>query len=136
VLFGIKHVATRHDMVFNLRPSWHRCRLFVLAALNTFITIAVQADASGTVEAVKSALGALPQDSVLLRFLLAAPNNITTSDIDLAAASEALVVGFNTEPSEEVTAAAKERGAHSTVSASCDDSVRMHDSYFCARLFG
>lgn len=71
----------------------------------------MQADASGTVEAVKAALGALPQDSVLLRFLLAAANNITTSDIDLAAASGALVVGFNAEPSEEVAAAAKERGA-------------------------
>lgn len=73
----------------------------------------VQADASGTVEAVKSALGALPQDSVLLRFLQAAPNNITTSDVDLAAASEALVVGFNAEPSDEVAAAAKEKGAQS-----------------------
>jgi translation initiation factor IF-2 len=70
----------------------------------------MQADASGTVEAVKAALAALPQDSVLLRFLVAVPNNITTSDIDLAAASEALVVGFNAEPSEEVAAAAKERG--------------------------
>jgi translation initiation factor IF-2 len=75
--------------------------------------MSMQADASGTVEAVKAALGALPQDSVLLRFLVAVPNNITTSDIDLAAASEALVVGFNAEPSEEVAAAAKERGAQS-----------------------
>ncbi len=71
----------------------------------------LQADASGTVEAVKAALGALPQDSVLLRFLLAAPNQITTSDVDLAAASEAVILGFNVEPSEEVAAAAKEKSA-------------------------
>ena len=71
----------------------------------------VQADASGTMEAVKAALGALPQGSVVLRYLLAAPNDITISDIDLAAASKGLVLGFNVEPSEAVLAAAKHQGA-------------------------
>lgn len=61
-------------------------------------------------EAVKSALGALPQGSVVLRYLLAAPNDITISDIDLAAASNGLVVGFNMQPSEAVLAAAKHQG--------------------------
>jgi translation initiation factor IF-2 len=73
------------------------------------LNVILKADASGTVEAVKAALGALPQDSVLLRFLLAAPNQITTSDVDLAAASEAVILGFNAEPSEEVAAFAKEK---------------------------
>ena len=72
---------------------------------------AAQTDASGTLEAVKAALSTLPQDSVMLRFLLATPNQITISDVDLAMASEAMVLGFNTEPSEEVQAAAKEKGA-------------------------
>ncbi len=35
---------------------------------------------------------------------------ITLSDIDLAAASQALVVGFNLEPSDAVMAHAKQRG--------------------------
>lgn len=47
----------------------------------------------------------------MLRFLLATPNQITISDVDLAMASEAMILGFNTEPSEEVQAAAKEKGA-------------------------
>lgn len=62
-------------------------------------------------EAVKSALGSLPQDSVVLRYLLAAANEITTSDVDLAAVSGAIVLGFNVEPSEAVMAAAKRQGA-------------------------
>lgn len=73
------------------------------------LNVILKTDASGTLEAVKSALSVLPQDLVILRFLLAAPNQITISDIDLATASSALIVGFNTEPSEEVQAAAKEK---------------------------
>ncbi len=71
---------------------------------------AAQADASGTMEAVKAALASLPQDSVVLRYLLAAANDITSSDVDLAAASGAIVLGFNVEPAEAVVADAKNRG--------------------------
>ena len=53
-------------------------------------------------EAVRSALGALPQDAVLLRYLLAAPGEISTSDIDLAAASGGMVLGFNVTTSDAV----------------------------------
>lgn len=76
----------------------------------------MQTDASGSLEAVRSALGALPQDSVVLRYLLATPNDITVSDIDLAAASKGTVLGFNVEPSEAVLAAAKKQG---TAQCSC-----------------
>lgn len=72
----------------------------------------LQTDASGSLEAVRSALGGLPQDSVVLRYLMATPNDITVSDIDLAAASKGLVLGFNVEPSETVLAAAKQQGWH------------------------
>ncbi len=49
------------------------------------------------VEAVKSALSMLPQQSVVLRFLLAAAGDLTVSDVELAAASGALVLAFNLE---------------------------------------
>ena len=61
-------------------------------------------------EAVKAALASLPQDSVVLRYLLAAANDITGSDVDLASASGAIVLGFNVEPAEAVIADAKNRG--------------------------
>ncbi len=66
------------------------------------LSLILKADASGSVEAVRSALGALPQDAVLLRYLLAAPGEITTSDIDLAAASSGMVLGFNVTTSDAV----------------------------------
>lgn len=75
-----------------------------------YVCSPVQADASGTLEAVKGALAALPQEAVALRFLLASANDMTESDIDLADVSDAMIIGFNMEPSESVIAAAKSRG--------------------------
>lgn len=74
------------------------------------MNIILKADASGSCEAVKSALGALPQDSVVLRYLLAAPGDITLSDVDLAVASGGMVLGFGVSPSEAVASAAKRAG--------------------------
>ena len=74
------------------------------------INVVLKADAAGAVEAIKAAAASLPQDRVTLRFLLAAAADITLSDIDLAFASDALVLGFNIEPSDAVAAAAKRSG--------------------------
>lgn len=74
------------------------------------INVVLKADAAGAVEAIKAAAASLPQDRVTLRFLLAAAADITLSDVDLAFASDALVLGFNIEPSEAVAASAKRSG--------------------------
>ena len=71
---------------------------------------ALQADASGSLEAVKGALLAMPQDRVTLRFLLAAAGPITNGDVQLANASQAQVISFNQEPSEAVLAQSKRCG--------------------------
>ena len=71
------------------------------------INIIVKTDVSGSVEAVKAALGALPQDRVILRFLHAAAGEVTESDIDLAAASEGIILAFNTPVSDRVADRAK-----------------------------
>ena len=69
-----------------------------------------QADATGALEAVKAAINALPQDRVQPRFLLAAASDITRSDVDLAFASDGIILGFNIEPSEAALAHAKQYG--------------------------
>ena len=43
------------------------------------INVIVKTDVSGSVEAVKAALGALPQDRVILRFLHAAAGEVTAA---------------------------------------------------------
>ena len=57
------------------------------------------------VEAIKAALSSLPQQSVVLRYLLSGAGDVTVSDVDLAAASGGLVLAFNLDP-EEARAAA------------------------------
>lgn len=60
------------------------------------LNLILKADVQGSVEAILAALNQLPQDQVQLRVLLAAPGEITETDVDLAAASDAVIIGFNT----------------------------------------
>jgi translation initiation factor IF-2 len=46
----------------------------------------------------------------VLRYLLTAAGDISASDVDLAAASGGMVLGFNIEPDEAVLAHAKRLG--------------------------
>ncbi|MEG4799957.1 translation initiation factor IF-2 [Microcoleus sp. ARI1-B5] len=60
------------------------------------LNLILKADVQGSLEAIVGALTQLPQKEVQLRLLLSAPGEITETDIDLAAASNAVIVGFNT----------------------------------------
>jgi translation initiation factor IF-2 len=60
------------------------------------LNLILKADVQGSVEAILGALQQLPQKEVQVRVLLAAPGEITETDVDLAAASNAVIVGFNT----------------------------------------
>jgi translation initiation factor IF-2 len=60
------------------------------------LNLVLKADVQGSVEAILGALQQLPQKEVQVRVLLSAPGEITETDVDLAAASDAVIVGFNT----------------------------------------
>ncbi|HEX2557636.1 MAG TPA: translation initiation factor IF-2, partial [Nitrososphaera sp.] len=60
------------------------------------LNLILKADVQGSVEAIVGALKQLPQKEVQLQLLLAAPGEVTETDIDLAAASNAVIIGFNT----------------------------------------
>ena len=71
------------------------------------INLIVKTDVSGSCEAVKAALSALPQDRVQLRFLMASAGEVSESDIDLASASEGIILAFNTPCSDRIMDIAK-----------------------------
>ena len=73
------------------------------------LNIVLKTDVSGSLEAVKAATGNIVQEKVQLRFLLAAAGEVNASDIDLASASEALVLAFNLPVSEDVLNKAKQK---------------------------
>jgi translation initiation factor IF-2 len=60
------------------------------------LNLILKADVQGSVEAILGALQQLPGEEVQIRVLMAAPGEITETDIDLAAASSAIIIGFNT----------------------------------------
>ena len=73
------------------------------------LNLIVKADVSGSLEAIKAALGCIEQEKVVLRFLMAAVGEVTGSDVDLAVASDAQVVAFNVPTGEDVMAKAKQK---------------------------
>ncbi|MBR8831669.1 MAG: Translation initiation factor IF-2 [Chroococcopsis gigantea SAG 12.99] len=74
------------------------------------LNLILKADVQGSVEAILSSLNQLPQNEVQLRILLCAPGEITETDVDLAAASGAVILGFNTTLASGARAAADQEG--------------------------
>ncbi len=74
------------------------------------LNLILKADVQGSVEAIIGALRQLPQNEVQLRVLLGAPGEITETDIDLAAASDAVIIGFNTTLATGARQAADQTG--------------------------
>lgn len=59
------------------------------------LNVVVKADVQGSVEAITDALGKLSTDEVKVNILASGVGGITSSDINLAIASSAIVLGFN-----------------------------------------
>ncbi len=66
------------------------------------LKLVVKADVQGSVEAIREALQKLSTDEVKVNIIHASTGTITESDILLAAASHAIVIGFNVRPSAKV----------------------------------
>ncbi len=65
------------------------------------LNIIVKADVDGTVEAVKASLMKLSNEEVRVRVIHAACGGITEGDVTFAAASNAIIVGFNVRPDKQ-----------------------------------
>jgi translation initiation factor IF-2 len=74
------------------------------------LNLILKADVQGSVEAILGALQQLPQNEVQVRVLLAAAGEITETDVDLAAASDAVIVGFSTTLASGARQAADQAG--------------------------
>jgi len=74
------------------------------------LKIVLKADVQGSLEAIKGAIAKVPQQEVALSIIHDAVGDITESDLTLAAASNAVVIGFNTKmeaPARRVAEATK-----------------------------
>jgi len=60
------------------------------------LNLILKGDVQGSLEAILGSLEQLPQSEVQVRVLLSAVGEITENDVELAAASDAIIIGFNT----------------------------------------
>ena len=74
------------------------------------INVIVKADVNGSSEAVKNSLEKIEVEGVKVKVLRSSVGAITESDIVLASASNAIIIGFNIRPNNSIKDYAKEKG--------------------------
>lgn len=74
------------------------------------LNLIIKADVQGSLEALLGSLAQLPQNEVQVRVLLSAPGEISETDVDLASASGAVIIGFNTSLASGARQAADQAG--------------------------
>jgi translation initiation factor IF-2 len=74
------------------------------------LKVILKADVQGSVEAIKHSLNGIKSDKVEISFISSDVGNITTNDVLLASASDAIILGFHTGKESGTSAAAKREG--------------------------
>ena len=74
------------------------------------INVIIKADVHGSSEAVKNSLEKIEIEDVRIKVIRSSVGSITESDIVLAKASNAIIIGFNIRPNNEIREYAKEQG--------------------------
>ncbi|AEE96233.1 translation initiation factor IF-2 [Mahella australiensis] len=101
----IKEEQVKHNQRLTLDDLFNQIKEGEIKDLN----IIVKADVQGSVEAVKQALERLSNDEVRVNVIHGGVGAITESDVLLASASNAIIIGFNVRPEPGAkTAAARD----------------------------
>jgi translation initiation factor IF-2 len=74
------------------------------------LNVVLKADVSGSLEALQDEIAKLPQEQILVNVIHSAPGGINESDVMLAAASDAVIIGFNVRPLADARRAAEREG--------------------------
>ena len=74
------------------------------------VNVVVKADVNGSCEAVKNSLEKIDVEGVKVKVIRSSVGAITESDIVLASASNAFIIGFNIRPNNKIKDYAKEQG--------------------------
>ncbi|MCR6722197.1 MAG: hypothetical protein NVV59_18340 [Chitinophagaceae bacterium] len=81
-------------------------------ALGNFkeLNVIIKGDVDGSVEALSDSLQKLSTEEIAVRVLLKGVGQISESDVVLAAASDAVIIGFNVRPSQQANRLAENEG--------------------------
>src|SRR3954471_2362940 len=101
-----EQLARRQARKVTLEEVFQRASEGKLNELN----IVLKADVSGSLEALQDEIAKLPQDQVPVNVIHAQTGGINESDVMLATASDAVIIGFNVRPRGEARRAAEQEG--------------------------
>lgn len=112
-----KEIATKRAQI--LREQGLRARKHITLdeigrrlALGNFkeLNIIIKGDVDGSVEALSDSLQKLSTPEVAVKIILKGVGQISEADVTLAAASDAILIGFNVRPSGQANKAAQNEG--------------------------
>jgi translation initiation factor IF-2 len=89
-----EQLARRSGRKMSFEDVFKRAREAELAELE----LVIKGDVAGSVEALEDEIARLPQDEVLVNIIHSGVGGINESDVMLAAASDAVIIGFNVRP--------------------------------------
>ncbi|HAR50011.1 translation initiation factor IF-2 [Smithella sp. SCADC] len=72
--------------------------------------VIIKADVQGSIEAISDALNKLSTDDIKLRIIHSSTGAISETDVMLASASQAIIIGFNVRPDARVVDLAQQEG--------------------------
>ena len=101
-----EQLARRQARKVTLEEVFQKAREGELKELN----IVLKADVAGSLEALEDEIAKLPQEQVPVNVIHAQTGGINESDVMLAAASDAIIIGFNVRPLAEARRAAEREG--------------------------
>jgi translation initiation factor IF-2 len=114
-------IARRAGRKVSFEDVFKRAREAELAEL----PLVIKGDVAGSVEALEDEIARLPQDEVRVDVLHSGVGGINESDVMLAAASEAVIIGFNVRPVGDAAALADRQGVeirnYSVIYAALDE---------------
>jgi translation initiation factor IF-2 len=99
-------LARRQGVRVSLEDVMERAKAGELAELN----LVVKADVAGSLEALADEVAKLPQEQVKVNLVRDAVGGINESDVMLASASEAVIIGFNVRPVGDARRVAQREG--------------------------
>ncbi len=112
-----KKIAQKRDQIYR-EQQLHARKHITLDEIGRRIQIGdfkqlnliIKGDVDGSVEALSDALTKLSNDKVEVRIIHKGVGQITEADVNLAAASDAIIIGFNVRPSGNAARLAQEEG--------------------------
>jgi translation initiation factor IF-2 len=111
------------------KPKLTLEEMLAQAATDRELRVVLKADVQGSVEALKETVSKIPTDKVKLKLLHASTGGVTESDVMLAEASQAVVIGFNVRPDVKALKLAEHKGievrTYSIIYEMLDDLKKM-----------